>query len=312
MRKLTIFLVLLIVVLITVTPINVCFAWPSGDFYEEDDNIFDDWHVCRTNAYGEGGFFPVKVEEISETEYDYTLRAVIPLESVGEYIDTAYRLGEQFADEYPDRHQRAEKVFEYVRDRIQYTPDIDQWDIGEYAENADEVANTIQKDGMTYGDCEEFATLLTVMYQGAGFRSAIVCFPGHSAVLVHVPGYEKANRQFNFEGASGWVWAEATAKTNPFGWCPPLEEVEKPILAYEISSEEHLPLWQPPDEEELPLEPDEEELPLEPDEEEYIPEPPVTERGPNLFLLTIPLFIVAIVLMGIILLFRRLFRRRRV
>ena len=308
MRKLRVFLVLFIVVLVPLTSVSVCFARPSSDFYEEDDNIFDDWGVCRTNAYGEGGYFPVEVERISETKYKYTLRAVFPLESVGEYIDTAYRLGEQFADKYPDRHQRAEKIFEYVRDRIQYTPDIDRWDMKEYAENADEVANILQEDGITYGDCEEFATLLAVMYKGAGFQSAIVLiFPGHSAVIVRVPGYEKANRQFSLKGESGWVWAEATGGTNPFGWCPPLEEVEGIILAYEIFSEEHLDLLQPPEEEELPPEPEEEELPPEPEREELPPVPPVTGGGPNPVSIILPV-IVVLALTGIIILLRK--RRR--
>lgn len=301
MRKLTVFLVLFIAVFVSVTSVNVCLARPSSDFHQEDDNIFDDWGVCRTNAYGEGGYFPVEVERISETECKYTLQAVFPLESLGEYIDTAYRLGEQFADKYPDRHQRAEKVFEYVRNRIQYTPDIDRWDMKEYAENADEVANILQEDGITYGDCEEFATLLAVMYQGAGFQSAIVLiFPGHSAVLVRVPGYEKANRHFRLDGEPGWVWAEATGNTNPFGWCPPLEEIEGIILAYEISSDEHLPLRKPPEEEEPPPEPEPELMP----EPEPTPEPPVTGGGPNLVSIILPV-IVVLALVGIIILLRR-------
>lgn len=243
MSKLRFFLVLFTVVLVPVTSVSVCFAQPSSNFYQEDGNIFDDWHVCRTDACGENGFLQIK-----ETETGAEFRPLIPFESVGEYTDTAYEMGEQFVKKYPDRNQRAEKIFEYVRDRVQYTPDIDQWDMNDYAQNADEVANIIQKEGLAYGDCEEFAILLAVMYQGAGFRSAIIICPGHSAILLHLPGYEGANQVFSLEGEAGWIWAEATGNTNPFGWFPE-GQVEEPILGYEISSEEHIPLWQPPEEE---------------------------------------------------------------
>ena len=243
MRKLTVFLVLFMVVLIPVTPV---YAWPSSDFHEEGDDIFDDWHVCRTSGWGEYGFLGVIETETGGT----TFRPLLPLESLGEYTDTAYRLGEQFADKYPDRHQRAEKIFEYARDKMQYTRDSDQWGMNEFAQNADEVANTLQEDGIANGDCEEFAVLQAVMYQGAGFRSAIIICPGHVAVLVHLPGYGKAMR-LKLEGEPGWVWAEATAKTNTFGWFPK-ELLQGPILGREVFPDEHLDLWQPPDEKELP------------------------------------------------------------
>ena len=253
MRKLTVFLVVLVVVLVQVLPVSACFAWPSSDFYEEDGDIFDDWRVCRTSSIGEEGY----LQEIYTDEGwpPASFWPALAFESLGEYIDTAYKLGEQFADKYPDYHQRAEKIFEYVRDRIQYTPDIDWWHMGEYAQNADEVANTIQESGIAYADCEEFATLLAVMYLGAGYRSAIVDCPRHVGVVVYLPDYQRANVVFELYGEPGWIWAEATAKTNPFGWFPQ-GQLEGTLLVYEISSEEHLDLCQPPDEEELPPEPE--------------------------------------------------------
>jgi len=306
-RKLVVFLVILVVVSIQVMPVCVCFAWPSGDFYEESDNIFDDWHVCRTDAYGENGFVQVK-----QTETGNVFRPLIPFESLGEYTDTAYRLGEQFADKYPDRYQRAKKIFEYVRDRVQYTPDIEQWDMREYAQNADELTNILQKDGLAYGDCEEFAILLSVVYRGAGYRSALVIWPGHSAALLHLPGYEGANQVFNLNGESGWIWLEATGKTNPFGWYP-VGMAKKPILAHEIS-DEHLPLWQPPDKEELPPTPTPTPIPaptLTPAPTQTptptpIPTPPQTGGGPNPVSIILP---VIVVLAPIVIIF--LLRRRR-
>jgi hypothetical protein len=243
MRKLTVFLVILVVVLFQALPVSACFAWPSNNFYKEGGDIFDDWRVCRTSSIGEDGYLK---EIYTDTSWPpESFWPALAFESLGEYIDIAYKLGEQFADEYPDRYQRAERIFEYVRDRVQYTPDIDQWDIGEYAQNADEVAGTIQEDGIARADCEEFATLLAVMYQGAGYRSAIVDCPRHVGVVVYLPGYQRANVVFELYGESGWVWAEATANANPFGWFPQ-GQLEGDLLVYELSSDEHIPLGKNP------------------------------------------------------------------
>ncbi len=308
MRKLTVFLVVLMVVSMQVVPVGICFAWPSSDFYEEADNIFDDWHVCRTNACGEDGFLQIK-----KTKTGGEFRPLIPYESLGKYIDTAYRLGEQFADKYPDRHQRAERIFKYVRDRVQYTPDIDQWDRKEYAQNADEVANIIQKDGIAYGDCEESAILLAVMYQGAGYRSAIVVCPNHTAALLHLPDYEKASEQFRLDGEPGWIWLEATGKTNPFGWFPK-GQVEEPILGREIFPDEHIDLWQPPEKEEVPPTPTPPPTPpppptptpppTPPPRPMPTPTPPATGGGPNPISIILPV-IVVLAPVGIIFLLRR-------
>ena len=314
MRKLNIFLIFATAALIPIASIYVCFAWPSSEFHAEGDDIFDIWHVCRTNGFGEDGFFGLE-----ESETEVWFRPLIAFESLGEYTDTAYRMGEQFVDKYPDHHQRAEKVFEHVRDTVQYLNDIDQFDRDEYALNADEVANIIQTEGIAYGDCEEFATTLAVMYQGAGFRSAIVICPGHAAVLVYLPDYGKENVPWRLKGEPGWVWAEATGNTNRFGWTP-VDQIEEPILAYEITSDEHLPLWDweapdeeelppKPDEEELPPKPDEEELPPKPDEEELPPKPPVPPSSYTLFKAILPAVLFILTITGIIILVRK--RRRR-
>jgi len=292
MKKPAIYLAIFVVVLLQVIPVSICLAWSSGSFHQEGDDIFDDWHVCRTSPGGEDGYLREIYTSPGWPPAEF--RPLIAFESLGDYVDTAYRLGEQFADKYPDRHQRAEKIFEYVRDRVQYVNDIDQFDVDEYAQNADEVANTIQKEGIAYGDCEEHAILLAVMYQGAGYRSAIIDCPRHVGVIVYLPDYRKANVVFELNGESGWVWAEATGNTNPFGWFP-VGQLGEPILGYEISSDEHIPLWQPPSEEEpLPV----------PDEEEPLPVPAMTGGGPDIISMVIPVIII-LAITGIIIIFRR-------
>lgn len=202
-------------------------ATPSSGFQEINDDVFDDWGIARTRAFGEDGFY-----QISETAF----RPVITFESLGEEAALAYRLGEQIADKYPDPVQRAEKVFQFVRDRVQYVSDIDQFGYDEFAQNADELAIAIDEGGVGYGDCEDTTVLLAVMYKGAGYRSAIVVGPGHTAALVYLPDYDKATTVFELGGEPGWVWGEATGRNNPLGWVPKAF-VNGELAAYEITEE---------------------------------------------------------------------------
>lgn len=204
------------------------FAIPSTNFYQEQGEIFDDWDVCRTRAFGENGFF----QAFSETEF----RPIIVAESLGENADSAYQIGQQLAKEYPNLDRRAEKIFAFARDKIRYTSDVDQFSLQEFAQNADEVAATLEDEGLAYGDCEDYAIFLAVMYKGADFRAAIVLTPDHAAALVYLPGYEKANVSLSIDGEPGWVWAEATGGNNPLGWMPERFMGEK-LGAYEVEDE---------------------------------------------------------------------------
>ena len=150
-------------------------ANPSSAFREKNGELFDDWEICRTRATGEDGFY-----QITETGF----RPAIAFESLGKGTARAYELGKQIAKEYPDQTQRAEAIFYFVRDRVRYVPDSDLFDCDEFAQNADELATTISQNGIGYGDCEDDAVLLAVMYQGAGYRSAIVLVPEHTATPV--------------------------------------------------------------------------------------------------------------------------------
>jgi len=210
-------------------------ATPSSGFHEINDDVFDDWGICRTRAFGEDGFY-----QISETSF----RPVIAFESLGESAALAYSLGEQIAGKYPDQLQRAQAVFSFVRDRVHYTSDVDQFKYDEFAQNADELATTIDQDGVGYGDCEDSAVLLAVMYKGAGYRSAIVVGSGHTAALVYLPDYNKASAIFELEGEPGWVWIEATGKNNPFGWVSK-EFLNVELAAYEVEEEAVAPVKPP-------------------------------------------------------------------
>jgi len=202
-------------------------ATPSAGFYEVNSEVFDDWDISRTRAFGEDGFY-----QLSKT----TFRPVIAFESLGEDAALAYRLGEEIAAQNPNQIERAEAIFRFVRDKVQYTSDVDQFRYDEFALNADELANTINENGVGYGDCEDSAVLLAVMYKGAGYRSAIAVGEGHTAALVYLPDYDKATAVFELDGEPGWVWAEATGKKNPLGWVPK-EFINAKLAAYEIGEE---------------------------------------------------------------------------
>ena len=220
-------LILILVLLAGLATTGYVSATPSAGFHERNGDIFDDWGICRTRGFGEDGFY-----QVSET----TFRPVIAFESLGEETDLAYSLGEQIADKYPDKLQRAEAIFRFVLDRVSYVPDIDLFKHGEFAQNADELAAAIDQNGIGYGDCEDSAVLLAVMYKGAGFRSAIAIGVEHTAALVYLPDYKKANVIFKIEDEPGWVWAEATGKNNPLGWAPK-EFINTKLAVYEITAE---------------------------------------------------------------------------
>ena len=225
-----------VAILLVMVPASAL-AVSSTNFYKQGGEIFDDWDVCRTNAVGEDGFFQV----YSETEFC----PIILGESLGENADKAYQVGQQLAQDYADIHQRAEKIFAFTRGKVKYTSDADQFGFPEFAQNADELATTIGEEGFAYGDCEDYAVLLAIMYKGAGFRSAIVLASDHTAALVYLPEYKKANKILSVNGEPGWVWAEATGGNNPLGWMPE-RYIGKRLGFYEVEDEAIIAV-EPPD-----------------------------------------------------------------
>ncbi len=207
--------------------VSPALAAPSQGFFERGDDVYDSFGICRNRPMGEDGYM-----QLSKDGFD----PIIARESLGENIDVAWELGRSFVEEYPDPQQRARQIFYFVRNRVAYTPDIDEFGHEEFAQNADELAGAILENGTAPGDCEDDAILLAVIYKAAGFRSAIVLVPGHAAALVHLPDYNKAARIFTLEGEAGWVWAEATGRTNALGWFAP-SLLGEPMAARELSEE---------------------------------------------------------------------------
>jgi hypothetical protein len=207
--------------------VSPALAAPSQQFFERGDEVYDSFGICRNRPTGEDGFM-----QLTEDSFD----PIIARESLGENVDVAWEVGQSFAQKYPEPHQRAQQIFYFVRNKVVYTPDIDEFGHEEFAQNADELVGAILENGTAPGDCEDDAILLAVLYKAAGFRSAIVLAPGHAAALVHLPDYNKAARVLTLEGEAGWVWAEATGRTNALGWFAP-SLVSKPMVACELSME---------------------------------------------------------------------------
>ncbi len=201
---------LCLVILCLLCPLLVL-AVSTSNFYGGGGDVYDDWDVCRTRGDGADGFL-----QYVNGSFD----PIIAAESLGANANRAYVRGMEFEMEYPDVEQRAEAIFAYGQGSVRYTSDRSQFGYVEFAQNADELLAVIDEEGVGYGDCEDYAVLLGVMYLGAGMRSAIVLAPEHAAALVYVPEYAQANRQLTLNGESGWVWAEATGGNNPFGWMP--------------------------------------------------------------------------------------------
>lgn len=206
--------------------VSPCLASPSESFPERRNEIYDDWGVCRTSAQGNDGFFQV---------HENGFRPIIVYESFGEYSDVASSIAENIGSKYSDKRKIAEEIFKIVKNLVNYTSDRSQFGYDEFAQNADELARQIVKNNRAAGDCEDYAILLSVMYETVDIRSAIILAPGHAACLVHLPNYEKGNISWSFKGEKGWIWAEATGKNNYLGWTPD-KYMGKDLIAYEIEN----------------------------------------------------------------------------
>ncbi len=200
-------------------------AVPSNQVYKREGDVYDQWGVCRTRGYGEDGFFQAGKGGF---------RPIIAFESLGSDAAAAYQLGRDFAAKYKDRGRRAIATFDYVRNHVRYTSDMEQFGYKDFAQNADELAQKTE-ESIGKGDCEDYAILLAVMWKAAGLRSAVVLAPSHAAALVHLPGFAGANMDWKLNGEKGWVWGEATGANNPLGWTPD-RFMGKELLAYELSN----------------------------------------------------------------------------
>lgn len=215
--------ILLILAMFFLVPliINYAFAYPSGNvwppvFEKKYGEWYDEpWGLNRNFYYGEDGYLPD-----------------LAYESIGEYVDLAYSLGEDFKANYPNELERAQAVLSYVQSWTEYGYDEDNVVMenepqAEWAWNADELAHMMEEaraqGTVAMADCEDFAFLCSTLYLAAGFDVGIVDAPQHVALLIWFPEFPDANIYWDIlDGRGyGWIWVEATADNNELGWTPP-------------------------------------------------------------------------------------------
>ena len=190
----------------------------SEGFTKKGYYWYDNWDINRNSAVGEDGYLPA-----------------IVYESLGQNIELAHQFGTWFSTEYSDRVTRAEKIMDFIQSMVKYRYDeenpfilavTDNEKQEEWAWNPDEMAHMIalahNNQEVAYGDCEDFAFILTVMYFAAGYDVTIVDAIDHVALLIWLPEYPNANIYWDVDDGrgAGWIWVEATGDRNPLGWTP--------------------------------------------------------------------------------------------
>ena len=209
---------MIISILIFLYPVPGTIADPSKGFTKKGYYWYDSWDINRNSATGDGGYLPAVV-----------------FESLGQNREIAYQYGRWFLTEYPDQVTRAEKIMKFVQSMVKYKYDEENPYVlaetnneieEEWAWNPDELAHIIDvaysNQEVAYGDCEDFAFLLTAMYSAAGYDVTIVDAIDHAALLIYLPEYPNANIYWDIGDGrgAGWIWVEATGDRNPLGWTP--------------------------------------------------------------------------------------------
>jgi len=188
---------------------------PSEDFtYSNfDQGWYDDWNICRTYYGGSDGFLPN-----------------VAYQSIGDYREKAFSIGQSFKTEYSEKVDRAEAILSYVQRWTEYGYDEENVYVEgepqpEWAWNADEMANAFNENSFAVatGDCEDMSFLCSTIYLAAGFEVSLISPPEHVALMIWLPEYSNANYYWNLNDGKGqgWIWVEATGENNPVGWTPP-------------------------------------------------------------------------------------------
>ncbi len=211
-----------IVLLFVFSSVSLAQGIPSGGVYPPEFTSktslgylewYDSWGYTRTNSAGSSGFLPN-----------------VAYESLGDYKERAYSIGETFKTTDPQKVDRAEAILSYVQRWTDYGYDQDNVVMGgtaqpEWAWNADEMAHAFDETtgSVATGDCEDMAFLCSTLYLAAGFDVVIVSPPEHVALMIWLPEYSNANYYWDVNDGrgEGWIWVEPTGDNNPLGWTPP-------------------------------------------------------------------------------------------
>lgn len=212
-------------------------AHPSENFEKKGEYWYDDWGVTRNCHYGEDGYLPQIIHE-----------------SLWQYSERAYEIGKLYMNEYPNRITRAKAILKFVQTWVEYTYDEENEVVtsmlgetqDEWAWNPDEMAFMVDQarknKEKAYGDCEDHALFLAVLYLAAGYNMTIVDAPEHVALMIWLPEYPNANKYWDIKDGrgKGWIWVEATNDAIPLGYTPEdFKDDEKIIGFHPYETTEH-------------------------------------------------------------------------
>jgi hypothetical protein len=207
-----------IILVFAFSSVSVAYSIPSGDVYPpkftfRNGEGYDSWGITRTNSEGSSGFLPN-----------------VAYESLGDYKERAYSIGETFKTNYPQKVQRAKAILSFVQRWTDYGYDEENVFMNgaaqpEWAWNADEMAHMFDQTtgAVAIGDCEDMAFLCSTLYLAASFDVVLVSPTEHVALMIWLPEYSNANYYWDINDGrgEGWIWVEPTGENNPLGWTPP-------------------------------------------------------------------------------------------
>jgi hypothetical protein len=207
-------LLLFLILFLLAGSIYSAHAFPSATFSQTNGDWYDSFGIDRNNYGGSNGYLP---NLASETLWSNK--------------ELAYSIGESLRNMHGDKVETAKAILQYVQTWTVYGYDNenvfrDNVAQDEWAWNADEMSHAFNEETgvKATGDCEDLSFLCATIYTGAGIDAAVVDAPGHVACLIFLPEYQNANQYWeltNDNHGSGWIWVEATGKSNPLGWTPP-------------------------------------------------------------------------------------------
>lgn len=116
----------------------------------------------------------------------------------------------------PEKQWTAEiqKIFGWVKNHVRYLRDPEGT---EYVQTPTRHIANIERDGVSFGDCDDMSLLLATLLRSAGYKTKFV--------IISSPGNNRGTFNHIFTEVSDpsiqtWIALDATMKDKPYGWRP--------------------------------------------------------------------------------------------
>lgn len=105
-------------------------------------------------------------------------------------------------------------IFEYVKAGIRYLRDPEGT---EYVQTPLRHIANIERDGVSFGDCDDMSLLLATLLKSAGYKTryVIISSPGNPGTSYNHIFVETLDPSIGV-----WISLDATMKEKPYGWKP--------------------------------------------------------------------------------------------